>query len=66
MKRRLSLLLAGLVTIVAVADARESTAGARRSRAKDNTSMSAELEQIKAILQRQQLRVRRRDSPTRS
>src|SRR5437773_3264188 len=54
MKRRLSLLLAGLVTIVAVADARESTAGARRSRAKDNTSMSAELEQIKAILQRQQ------------
>src|SRR5438876_6847139 len=52
MKR--TLLLAGLVTIVAVADARESAAGARRSRAKDNTSMSAELEQIKAILQRQQ------------
>ncbi len=53
MKRTLSPLLAGLITIVAVAGARESAAGGRRAE-KSATGVSAELEQIKAILQRQQ------------
>src|SRR5437867_6500386 len=55
MKRTLSLLLAGLITIVAVADARESAGRARRGSAeKSTTSVPAGLEQIWALLQQQQ------------